>query len=94
MPLRSRLLAVPQLRERYLQYVNQIAEDSLAWQKLGGVVSEYRDLIDPLVKADTRKLSSYEAFVAATRSGTDKAGQQMSLHKFAVERSEYLQSKR
>jgi spore coat protein CotH len=94
MPLRSRLLAVPELRERYLQYVNQIVEDSLTWQKLGKVVSDYRDLIDSLVKADTRKLSSYDAFVAATRSDTDKADERMSLHKFAVERSEYLQSKR
>ncbi|QEF96394.1 Inner spore coat protein H [Stieleria maiorica] len=88
MPLRSRLLAIPHLRERYLQYVDQIVEESLSWSKLGPVVNDYRDLIDPLVKADTRKLDTYDAFVAAT--GTDDGGEQMSIHKFAVERSEYL----
>ena len=75
-------------------YVNQIVEDSLTWQKLGPVVSDYRDLIDSLVNADTRKLSSYDAFIAATRSDSDKANEQMSLQKFAVERSKNLQSER
>ncbi len=92
MPLRSRLLAVPELRERYLQYVDQIAEDSLAWEKLGPVVNEYRDLIDSLVKADTRKLSSYEAFVEATRTDDIDDNAKMSLRKFAVERKNFLLS--
>jgi hypothetical protein len=94
MPLRSRLLAVPKLRERYLHHVDQIVEDSLAWEQLGPVVDNYRDLVDSLVKADTRKLSSYEAFVAATRADTDKADTQMSLQKFAIERSKHLRSQR
>ncbi len=94
MPLRSRLLAIPKLRERYLQYVDRIVEDSLAWEKLGPVVDNYRDLVDSLVKADTRKLSTYEAFVAVTRSDTDKADEQMSLRKFAIERSKHLRSQR
>ncbi len=94
MPLRSRLLAVPELRQRYLQYVNQIAEESLDWQQLGPVVDGYRDLIAPTVKEDTRKLSTYEAFLAATRSDSDGAEGPMSLRKFAVERSEFLRAKR
>lgn len=96
MPLRSRLLAVPALRERYLRYVNEITDESLAWSKLGPTVEAYRDLVAPLVKKDTRKLDSYEAFVAATRSsadGPDKKAEQMSLQKFAVERSKYLHSR-
>ena len=92
MPLRSRLLAVPELRARYLQYVEQIAKESLNWRKLGPVVEGYRDLIDPLVKADTRKTTSYEAFEMATRSGSDSTDGPMSLNKFAVERSKFLTS--
>ncbi len=51
------------------------------------------DLIDSLVKADTRKLSSYEAFVEATRMDDTETDAKMSLRKFAVERSNYLLSK-
>jgi hypothetical protein len=91
MPLRSRLLAVPELRERYLRYVNQIVEESLAWDKLGPVVNDHRNLIDALVKADTRKLSTYEAFVEATSPGDLKADTGMSLKKFSIERSKNLQ---
>ncbi|WP_372720886.1 CotH kinase family protein, partial [Novipirellula sp.] len=97
MPLRSRLLAVPELRERYMQYVAQIANESLDWSTLGPVVNGYRDLIAPVVKADTRKLDSTEAFVTATRSVAELAEDStapMSLQKFAVERSKFLKSKR
>ena len=61
-PLRSRLLAVPALRERYLRHVRTIAEDWLDWEKLGPVVERYRALIEEEVEADTRKLSSLAAF--------------------------------
>jgi hypothetical protein len=94
MPLRSRLLSVPTLQKRYLQYVNQIVNDSLIWDKLGPVVEDYRDLIEPSVKADTRKLTTYEGFVAATRSELDESDTRMSLKKFALERSKYLNSKK
>lgn len=74
-----------------MQYVNQIATESLNWKNLGPVVDGYRDLIAPVVKADTRKLSSNEAFQTAT--GSDKAaGESMSIHKFAAERSKFLTS--
>ncbi|WP_417730670.1 CotH kinase family protein [Rosistilla oblonga] len=92
MPLRSRLLAIPELRTRYMQYVREIAADSVAWDQLGPMVEEYRYLIDPLVKADTRKLSSYEAFQYATTRDAPKADQPMSLRKFAEERSKFLLS--
>ena len=89
MPLRSKLLAIPELRERYLKYVKQIAQDSLNWKKLGPVVSGYHTLVTPIVKSDTRKLSSYEAFVAATKPG-QAAAAGMSYQKFAAERSKHL----
>ncbi len=94
MPLRSRLLAVPALKKRYLQFVNQIVNESLNWDKLGPVVEDHRDLIDASVKADTRKLTTYEGFVAATRSEMDETDARMSLKKFAIERSKYLKAKK
>ncbi len=45
MSLRSRLLAIPELRERYLQYVDQIVEDSLAWEKLTAEVLRILEFI-------------------------------------------------
>jgi hypothetical protein len=67
-PLRSRVLAVPRYREAYLEKIRQIAEEALDWQRLGPFVDSQLRLIDPLVKSDTRKLGTYEAFVALTRS--------------------------
>lgn len=62
-PLIHRLLAVPALRARYLAHVRTIVEESLDWEKLAPIVAEYHALIDAEVKADTKKLYSYEAFV-------------------------------
>src|SRR5690606_4725894 len=60
-PLLHRLLAVPELREKYLGYVREIAERWLDWKTLGPIAQEYQARIADLVKADTRKLYSYEA---------------------------------
>ena len=63
-PLRSRLLAVPVLRERYLAHVRTIATKWLDWTTIGPLATRYQALIAADVKADTRKLDSYEAFEA------------------------------
>jgi hypothetical protein len=65
-PLRSRVLAVPSLRERYLAHVRTIAEESLDWAKLGPLVAQYRTLIEKEIAADTRKLSSFATFRKVT----------------------------
>jgi spore coat protein CotH len=65
-PLRSKVLAVPSLRARYLQHVHTLAEKSLDWNSLGPVVAEFRSLIEHEVEADTRKLSSFGDFQKAT----------------------------
>ena len=44
-PLRSKLLAVPALRARYLAYVRDIAERWLDWKKLGPLARSYQALI-------------------------------------------------
>ena len=61
-PLRSKLLAVPVLRERYMGYVRDIATKWLDWERLGPIVERYRALIAADVEADTRKLESLEDF--------------------------------
>ncbi len=66
-PLRSRLLAVPALRERYLGHVRDIAETWLDWNKLEPIVQASHRLIAADVRADTRKLydaAGFEAVVA------------------------------
>ena len=58
-PLRSKLLAVPALREQYLSYVREIAQKHLDWKR-SAAVQQYQALIAADVKADTRKLYSFE----------------------------------
>ena len=62
-PLRSKLLAVPALRERYLGYVRDIATKWLDSEMLGSRVARYQELIREYVVADTRKLESFEDFL-------------------------------
>ncbi|HEV8218421.1 MAG TPA: CotH kinase family protein, partial [Gemmatimonadaceae bacterium] len=45
-PLRSKLLAVPALRARYLTYVRGIAEKWFDWKRLGPLAEKYQALID------------------------------------------------
>jgi len=50
------LLAVPEYRTKYLQYIHHIATNALDWAKIGPKVAAYRALIRADVEADTRKL--------------------------------------
>lgn len=100
-PLRSRVLKVPSLRKQYLENIRKIADESLNWDSLGIVVESYRELIDNEVKADTKKLSTYEDFVHATSTKTSESvnveqdprgprGPALSLREFADQRRAYL----
>ncbi len=94
-PLRSRLLAVPGLKARYLRYVRTIAEEGLDWKNLGPVVAQYRSLVEKEVEADTRKLSSYDAFKRAVSDAAAAEAPQgrpagLSLRAFADQRRKYL----
>jgi hypothetical protein len=70
-PLRAKLLAVPALRARYLAYVRDIAERWLDWRTLGPVASRYRALIANAVRADTRKLYTFDTFDTAMDDADD-----------------------
>lgn len=83
-PLRSKLLAVPALRERYLSYVREIATKWLDWRTLEPRVQQYQAVIADAVKADTRKLYSFDAFT------TDVAGSERSLKSFVERRRAFL----
>ena len=61
-PLRSKLLAVPGLRTKYMGYVRQIATKWLDWNTVGPLAQRYQALIADDVRKDTRKLDTFEAF--------------------------------
>jgi hypothetical protein len=70
-PLRSRLLAVPALRARYLGFVKEIAQKWLDWRTVEPLVEQYRAILTEEMKLDTRKLYSFEAFQAGVGLGPD-----------------------
>jgi len=67
-PLRSRLLKVPALRQRYLGYVRDIAETWLDWSRLEPLVAQYHDLIAEEMALDSSKLYSTREFEAGAAS--------------------------
>jgi len=85
-PLRSRLLAVPELRERYLGYIREIAEFWLDWGTLGPRVDELQFLLEDHVRNDSRRLYSHDAFIAGGNTGGG------SIRGFAEARRDYLLS--
>lgn len=60
-PVLSRVLSVPQLRQRYLAHYRTIKND-LNWEYFGPKFTAARNLIDAAVQADTKKLYSYTLF--------------------------------
>ncbi len=95
-PLRSRLLAVPSLKARYLDHVRTIAEQSLDWNNLGPVVARYRALIEKEIELDTRKLTSLAAFQKAVSDIAEEPAAAANrrpgsgLRAFADQRRKYL----
>jgi hypothetical protein len=85
--LRSKLLAVPALRTRYLGYVRDIAEKWLDWKKLDPMLRARQALIAEDVKLDGKKLYSTEAF------SSDLRGSEDSLQRFIEKRREFLLKK-
>jgi hypothetical protein len=74
-PLRSKLLAVPSLRAKYLGYTRDIANKWLDWKTLEPIVTRYHSMLSADVKADVRKLNSFAEFensVAVTKNYADR----------------------
>ena len=70
--LRQKLLAVPEFRAKYLEYVREIAIHSMDWEKLEPKIKAYRALITEDVEADTHKLYSSEQFHQSYDSPDDE----------------------
>lgn len=92
MPLRSKVLAVPALKEKYLADVRTIADKSLDWKALGPVVKGYRTLVEKEIELDTRKLESFDDFKRTTTDDATETGRGavMPLRAFADQRRKYL----
>jgi hypothetical protein len=94
-PLLHRLLAVPALKARYLAHVRTLAEEWLDWKKLGPLADQYQAIITDEVKADTRKLSSFDAFIKGISEDVEQEGfrgpeRVLSLKNFAGQRRAFL----
>ena len=91
MPLRSKILAVPAYRQKYLQYIRAIAEKKLDVETIGPVIAGYRELLFDEVKADSRKLTSFDAFVSMSSRNSDSTGPpKPSLYTFLKDRRKFL----
>ena len=71
-PLRSKLLAVPALRAKYLSYVKDIATKWLDWQTLGPIAHQSQALIAGEIAKDTRKLDTFEPVDDALKAFIEK----------------------
>ena len=99
-PVIRRLFAIPHLRARYLAHLRTIAHEWLDWEVLRPMIVEYQSLIDAEVKADDKKLYSYEAFATSysndqsrgARQGGRQRGSAPSFRQFVAQRREYLLS--
>jgi len=60
-PVLSHVLAVPELRQRYMAHYRAVKPD-LTWDYFGPIFMAHRDLIAAAVQADPKKLYSYELF--------------------------------
>lgn len=61
-PLLNKLLAVPELRQRYLAHLRTIVTEELDQTGFDDLVDTYKALIDAEVQADTKKLMTYAEF--------------------------------
>jgi hypothetical protein len=96
-PLYSKLLAVPALKQRYLNYVRDINNKWLDWSRLGPIAQQYQALIGEDVKADVHKLYSLDEFTGGLAQDMDSDGfgpvtaPGMSLKSFVQQRHAFLQ---
>jgi hypothetical protein len=70
-PLLNRLLAVPQLRQRYLAHLRTIIAEQLDATISSQLIDDYHTLIDTIVQNDTKKLMTYAQFTSSGRPAAD-----------------------
>jgi hypothetical protein len=94
-PLIHRLLKVPHLKARYMAHVRTLRDEWLDWDRIEPLVTQYQNLIDNVIKTDTRKHDSYEAFRRSaledqTGMGSRGPEHRISLKGFVQQRRDYL----
>ncbi|MEE2685857.1 MAG: CotH kinase family protein [Planctomycetota bacterium] len=90
MPLRSKVLAVPAYREKYLAYVRTIAEIDFDIAAMVSFIDDNRALVIEEIKADTRKLSSFDAFLGALDIPLGEAPIPGNIYQFLEQRRTFL----
>jgi hypothetical protein len=96
-PVLSRLLAVPELRQRYMAHYRTVKQD-LTWAYWQPKVAAMQAMIDAAVQADTKKLYTYAQFQqnvtqTVTMAGGGLAGGTMiGLQQFVDQRGTFLNS--
>jgi hypothetical protein len=94
-PVLNHVLAVPELRQRYMAHYRTVMAD-LSWDHFEPIFYAHRDLIDAAVQADTKKLYSYELFLANFTSNVNlpypgmPGGPMIGLEPFINQRETYL----
>ena len=88
--MRMKLLAVPEFRTTYLEYVRDIARDSLDWDVIGPKIEAWRALIEADVESDTHKLYTLEEFTTATYGDGEENPPVNTLKGFIQKRREFL----
>jgi hypothetical protein len=94
-PVLNRILAVPELRQRYMAHYRTVAAN-LNWNYFGPEFTRIRNLIDSAVQADPKKLYSYTLFqnnftstVTMPYSGL-AGGTMIGLQPFITQRASFL----
>lgn len=62
-PLMNKLMAVPEIRQRYLAHVRTIMEQTFDLTAINAVIDEYAARIDEYVQNDPKKLYTYNQFL-------------------------------
>ncbi len=93
--LLSRLLAVPEYRQRYLGYIRDINNKWLNWERFSALALQQQALIAEDVRRDEHKLFSTDAFegglIRSTNGKGDDGGNGIvSLQKFVEQRHAFL----
>lgn len=94
-PVLSRVLAVPELRQRYMAHYRRVRRD-MTWAYFEPIFTAHRNLIDAAVQADPKKLYSYTLFqnnftttVTMPYSGL-AGGTIIGLQQFVTQRATFL----
>jgi len=72
-PVLNHVLAVPELRQRYMAHLRAALEE-FDWALFDVELTAYRNLIDAAVQADTKKLYTYQQFITNFTSAVDLGG--------------------